>query len=81
MMSKIYSGCGNQIPEGRLQVLPNTKTCVACSNTNYKKAIVTQLGEGDHTCTELFVVDEKEYDEYYNKNFSKKYKRKDTLGE
>jgi RNA polymerase-binding transcription factor DksA len=81
MMSKIYCGCGNEIPEGRLKILPNTKTCVACSNTNYKKAIVTQLGEGDHTCTELFVVDEKEYDEYYNKNFSKKYKRKDTLGE
>jgi len=35
-MSKVCVVCGEPIPEKRLQILPNTTTCVACSAATKK---------------------------------------------
>ena len=45
--------CGKEIPPKRIEILPNTKTCVNCSTTGAYVGRPVQLGHGDHTCTEL----------------------------
>jgi RNA polymerase-binding transcription factor DksA len=60
---KVYCGkCGAIIPEGRLKALPNTKSCIDCSNVKVKKAIQTTGGSGDHTWNDIQVVTEEEYE-------------------
>ena len=46
--------CNSQIPEGRIQILPNTKTCVNCSSTGqwYARAVIT----GKTTYSEVEVI-------------------------
>lgn len=39
--------CGEEIPEGRLKAIPNTHTCVNCSNVKIKKAVVNITVEGE----------------------------------
>lgn len=56
--------CNQPIAEGRLKALPNTKTCVECSTAGMKRGVIVTLGEGDHTCNELVVMEEKEYFQY-----------------
>jgi len=44
------------------------KSCVECSTTGAYRAVTTVNGEGDHTWTEMVVMDEeqqKEYDKLY----------------
>ena len=53
--------CLQPIAEGRLKALPNTKTCVECSTAGMKRGVTVTLGEGDHTCNELVIMDEQEY--------------------
>lgn len=45
--------CNQVIPEGRLKILPETKTCVACSDTSrwYVRNVTT--AEGDHLDVEI----------------------------
>jgi hypothetical protein len=64
-MSRFCKKCGVEIPPQRLKVLPNTVSCVKCSDVSLRKGIPIQLGEGDHTCTELVIVDEEEYNRYH----------------
>jgi hypothetical protein len=64
---KYCKGCGEEIPAGRIKALPNTITCVNCSGTGMKRGVPVQLGEGDHTCTELVIMEEKEYMRYIGK--------------
>lgn len=64
-MSRFCKNCGVEIPPQRLKILPNTVSCVKCSDVSLRKGIPVQLGEGDHTCTELIIVDEEEYNNYY----------------
>lgn len=73
-MSKKYCvGCGNEIPSKRVEILPHTKTCVNCSTTEKKGGMIIQLGEGDHTCTELIVMDREDLEKIENiKNKGKK---------
>jgi hypothetical protein len=33
IMSQLCNTCNNQIPASRLEILPDTKTCVKCSTT------------------------------------------------
>lgn len=47
--------CGSEIPPERLKILPDTKTCVKCSDVKKKKAIVT--GSYKHKMVEIQVVD------------------------
>ena len=48
--------CGKEIPPKRIEILPNTKTCVNCSTTGAYVGRPVQLGHGDHTCTELEIM-------------------------
>ena len=47
--------CGSEIPPERLKILPDTKTCVKCSDVKKKKAIVT--GSYKHKMVELIIED------------------------
>lgn len=64
-MSRFCKNCGIEIPSQRLKILPNTISCVKCSDVSLRRGIPVQLGEGDHTCTELIIVDEEEYNKYH----------------
>ncbi len=44
-MTKICSGCGKDIPAGRLKALPNTRTCVECSSTDKFAGVITSVAE------------------------------------
>ena len=56
--------CGDEITEGRLKALPNTKTCISCSNMGRKKAILITGGEGDHTWNDIKIVTFEEYEHH-----------------
>lgn len=49
--------CGQVIPAGRLEALPNTKTCTPCSST--EKVGVIQVITGKTTYSNLQFVDQK----------------------
>lgn len=49
--------CDQEVSPLRLKVLPNTKTCVKCSDVAPKRARTVSLGEGDHTYTEIEIMD------------------------
>lgn len=71
-MNRICRKCGNDINEGRLKAIPDTKTCVECSNTNKKKGF--KIITGKDTYTELDIVDDEtfkeldRYDKTYRQN-------------
>lgn len=76
--------CGNEIPERRLKALPGTKVCVNCSSTQPVKGIITVIGEGDHTATDIQIVSSEEYNKLENlKKQQSKYKNiptENTIG-
>jgi hypothetical protein len=49
--------CNNQIPEGRLKILPHTHTCVNCSTT--PKVGGHTVISGKNTYSEIQIVDPK----------------------
>lgn len=53
--------CEAEIPPQRLKILPNTVSCVKCSDVGRKKGIMIQHGEGDHTYNEIQIYSENEY--------------------
>lgn len=53
--------CGEDIPQGRLKVLPNTKVCVNCSATGTYKGVTTSNGEGDHNWNEIQILTDEQY--------------------
>ena len=53
--------CDQEISPLRLKVLPHTKTCVKCSDVAPKRARTVSLGEGDHTYTEIEIMDNDTY--------------------
>lgn len=57
---RLCNKCGEQINPKRIQILPNTRTCVLCSTVEKKGGIVVTLGEKDHTCNELVIMDRDE---------------------
>ena len=73
-----YCKCGVQIPEARLKVLPNTHTCVNCSDVQTKKPVIVQRGQGDHTYTETVVLDHEEYVKYVEEE--NKFKKRMSSG-
>ena len=56
--------CGEKIHPKRLEILPETQTCVSCSNTGKKAGVVVMLGEGDHTYTETIIMDREEFNQF-----------------
>ena len=65
-------GCGEEIHPKRLEILPNTKHCVACSDVGRKRGVTVQRGEGDHSYTDVVSMEEKQFIQYIIKNKSKK---------
>jgi hypothetical protein len=54
--------CNEEIHPKRIEILPNTQTCVQHSTVEKKVAVTVQMGEGDHTWTETFAVEREDYD-------------------
>jgi len=57
MMSKACITCGIEIDPRRIAILPFTQTCTQHSVAEKKAALTVQMGEGDHTWIETFVVE------------------------
>ena len=55
-MTRNCKHCNNQIPEGRLKVLPYTQTCVNCSTT--EKVGGHTVISGKNTYSEIQIVDQ-----------------------
>ena len=72
-MSRYCKVCGVEIDPRRIAILPDTQTCTQHSTAEKKVAMVVQMGEGDHTWTETYVVDREVYDKIQEteKNFRK----------
>lgn len=64
-MNRICRKCGNDISEGRLKALPNTKICVNCSNINKKKGFNVISGDEDYS--ELQIIDDESFKELNEK--------------
>lgn len=60
-MGKNCIKCNIIIPPKRLEILPNTHTCVNCSTVGIKRGVPVQMGSGDHTWTETVIMDENDY--------------------
>jgi len=56
--------CGEEIHPKRLEILPTTTRCVACSNTDRKAGITITKGEGDHTYNETIIMERDEFIKY-----------------
>lgn len=56
--------CKNEINPLRLKALPNTRTCVDCSTTGAKRGVPVMHGKGDHTWTDLAIMEPEEYDKF-----------------
>jgi hypothetical protein len=56
--------CGVEIHPKRLEILPNTKYCVSCSDTGRKRGVTVQRGEGDHSYTDVVILEEKQFIKY-----------------
>ena len=65
-------GCGEPIHPKRIEILPNTKHCVACSDVGRKRGVTVQRGEGDHSYTDVVIMEEKQFIQYIIKDKSKK---------
>ena len=64
--------CGAEIPEGRLKIVPNTKTCVAHSTQGaYKSSVVTvgNVDKDEHYQELEIIKDDTAYEqlEHYKK--------------
>ena len=61
-MTKLCVKCGNDIPAGRLEALPNTTTCVACSSVTAKAGRMVTYGVGEEIHTEIEVLERKAFE-------------------
>lgn len=71
MLKRFCKGCGEQIHPKRVEILPDTQTCVACSQTGKLRARVLTLGEGDHTYNEIEFVTQEVYDKLYELQYGR----------
>jgi len=53
--------CGEEIHPMRLEVLPNTKTCVKCSQEPRKAGRIVTRGQGEEVETDLEILDQDLY--------------------
>jgi hypothetical protein len=65
-MSKNCINCGAEIHPKRLEILPNTKVCVNCSNTGMKRGVSVLKGDinKDDTWNDLIMMEEEDYNKY-----------------
>jgi len=71
--------CGEEIYPKRLEILPNSTTCVSCSTTGKKAGVSVILGEGDHTYNEIVIMEPEEFEQYKEIEFKINGKRKDDI--
>jgi hypothetical protein len=66
VIAKYCIGCGEQIHPKRVEILPNTKTCVGCSTTGAKRGIPVMHGnvEKDDTWVDMVFMEADEYEAY-----------------
>jgi len=66
VMAKYCIGCCEQIHPKRVEILPNTKTCVECSTTGAKRGIPVMHGnvEKDDTWVDMVFMEADEYEAY-----------------
>ena len=66
VMAKYCIGCGEQIHPKRVEILPNTKTCVGCSTTGAKRGVPVMHGnvEKDDTWVDMVFMEADEYEAY-----------------
>ena len=57
-------GCGEPIHPKRLEIMPGTKHCVKCSDVGRKRGVTIQRGEGDHSYTDVVIMEEKQFINY-----------------
>jgi len=65
-MAKYCVGCGEQIHPKRVEILPNTKTCVGCSTTGAKRGVTVLNGDvnKDDTWVDVVFLEQDEFDQY-----------------
>jgi hypothetical protein len=59
-----FCKCGKEISPMRLKVLPDTKTCVECSNVKAKCGVSVLHGQKDDTWVDVVFMEEEEYRAY-----------------
>ena len=66
VMAKYCIECGEQIHPKRVEILPNTKTCVGCSTTGAKRGIPVLHGnvDKDDTWVDMVFMEADEYESY-----------------
>jgi RNA polymerase-binding transcription factor DksA len=55
------TGCGDDIPQQRINACKGTTRCVKCSDVKTKKPIIVNHGTGDNTYQEVVIVDDETY--------------------
>jgi len=58
------TGCGEPIHPKRLEIMPNTTRCVACSTVQKKGAVTVMKGTGDHTWIETIHLEHEDFVKY-----------------
>ncbi len=71
--------CGEEIHPKRLEILPNTFSCVNCSTTGKKAGVTMVIGEGDHTYNDLVIMDREDFIKYQELEHRLYGKRKDEI--
>jgi len=64
MVIRHCTGCGEQIHPKRLEIMPTTTRCVACSTVQKKGAVTIMKGTGDHTWIETIHLEHEDYKAY-----------------
>ena len=64
MVTRHCIGCGEQIHPKRLEIMPTTTCCVACSTVQKKGAVTIMKGTGDHTWIETIHLEHDEFKKY-----------------
>lgn len=69
-MTKFCKGCGEEIHPLRIKALPNTQTCVNCSNIGMKRGVPVMHGDvsKDDTWVDVVFMEESEYQAYEKQN-------------
>lgn len=76
---KLCISCGNEIHPKRLEILPTATQCVSCSTTGKKAGVTITIGEGDHTCNDVVIMDREDYLEYQELEYRVHGRRKDDI--
>ena len=64
MVTRHCSGCGELIHPKRLEIMPTTTRCIACSTVQKKGAVTIMKGTGDHTGIETIHLEHDEFKKY-----------------